>query len=325
MKRKIIIVSTALILFTSYILYALSAPTCDTYHFIVNLDDGYEDTGVLFLPSNYNDAGDPVRLIISCHGSGTVIDDDFELSDKEWNYYLVEMGYAILDVNGGIESGRHYGSAEAIESYEKAYEYVVDNYNLKSEVFLLGGSMGGLSSLNLAVNTDIPVIAIAEMCPVVDLKNQAWCYPWYGGDDSEKWSIQRKAIAEIYSFDGINLFGGWSDNKEASDEEMKYFEKNICKVQKYDPILNYQYFADNKLPIKVWQADTDPTVNSVYGKEFVHLIQTAGGIAEHQSYDIGGHTPPWDSQTVISITKELKLDRTNKTFYDIYKWFKRWE
>ena len=139
----------------------------------------YEDDGVIFLPSSYTKSGKPTRLVISCHGSGTVINKNFNRESRRWNNFLITMGYAVLDVNGGVADSRHYNAPFAIQSYIKAYQYVVDKYNLYKEVFVLGASMGGLPAFTLAQLKTIPVKAVAGFCPVVDLYRQAWCQPWY--------------------------------------------------------------------------------------------------------------------------------------------------
>ena len=124
-------------------------PSNGEVHFTVNIkrkinnvEDDYTDTCVLFLPENYKPSGKKTRLIISCHGSGTVIDDNFHINSKTWNKFFYDMGYAIMDCNGGVPDGRHYGAPFCLSSYIKAYQYVIENYNLYDEVFLLGASMG---------------------------------------------------------------------------------------------------------------------------------------------------------------------------------------
>lgn len=336
-------------------------PADGTEHFVVtinkaplNSDSGttetqdsymeYVDTAVIFLPQNYSPDGTPTRLIICPHGSGTVVDNSFSVSTKVWNEFLVSMGYAILDVNGGVDDGRNYGCNWAVQSLIKAYQYSIDKYNLYPEVFMLGGSMGGLTSLNLAQSGSIPIKAWAGMCPVVDLYRQAWCYPWYGGDSGEIFSEQRKDIASCYGFDGTEPT--WTAARSPSEAERQYFLDNWNKVSGYDPILSNVINSSTVLtvdeaanadaynalikicafPVKIWQADTDPTVPAEYGKYFVQSIKNGGGIAEHRSYPSGGHTPPWGSNT-ITVTSPAtgKSVTVNSTFYEIYLWFKRWE
>ena len=82
-----------------------------------------------------------------------------------------------MDVNGlpleyanknGIDIRNNIGSPIAIRSYVKAYHYCMDRFNLKPQVFVHGGSMGGISSTNLVLSGMIPVIAHSAFCPVLD-------------------------------------------------------------------------------------------------------------------------------------------------------------
>ena len=304
----------------------------------------YADTGVIFLPENYSADGTPTRLIISCHGSGTVIDDTFAVTSKSWNDYLVKMGYAVMDVNGGVADGRHFGSPFAIQSYIKAYEYVEDKYNLHKEVFVLGTSMGGLAAFSLVQSGAIPVKAQAGFCPVVDLLRQAWMNPWYGGSSGEAWGTQRQMIAEYFNFADYDTFSSWTNTKTPSEAEMQYFLDNKDKWQGYNPMtccaVNGESilttatssYADlynglikiNKVPIKIWQSDADPTVYPEFGKYIVSAIKKAGGIAYHRSYPSGGHTPGWgDTVSTTDLKGNSVTPYSNE--YECYMWFKRWE
>lgn len=302
----------------------------------------YVDNAVIFLPISYSQDGTPTRLIISTHGSGTVIDDSFAQTTKSWNDFLVKMGYAIMDVNGGVTDGRHFGCQWAVQSLIKAYQYCINKYNLYPEVFVLGASMGGLSSLNLVQSGVIPVKAWAGFCPVVDLYRQAWCNPWYGGESGEIYSTQRKLIAQHYDFEGTEPT--WNASQVANESERQYFIDNWNKVSGYNPILNGVVNKDSVLvtdatasadaynalikiptvPCKIWQSDVDTTVSPEYGKYFVQSIKNGGGIAEHRSYPSGGHTPAWgDTVTITNSQGKSVSGYTNEV--ECYYWFKRWE
>ena len=137
----------------------------------------YEDCGCLLLPDSYTDTGAPTRLVISCHGAGgTVTTDDAQVMGQTLTRYLLANGYAVMDVNGlpeayaekkGIDLRNNVGTPIAVRSYVKAYHYCMDNFNLKREVFVHGGSMGGISSTNLVLSGCIPVIAHSAFCPVL--------------------------------------------------------------------------------------------------------------------------------------------------------------
>ena len=127
----------------------------------------YEDDGFIILPDEYSESGAPTRLVISCHGAGgTVTTDDSQVEHQAMTEYLVANGYAVMDVNGlpqkyaterEIDIRNNIGSPIAIRSYVKAYHYCMEHFNLRPEVFVHGGSMGGISSTNLVLCGCIPV------------------------------------------------------------------------------------------------------------------------------------------------------------------------
>lgn len=304
----------------------------------------YIDSGVIFIPETYTVDGTPTRLIISCHGSATMIDDSFRVTSKTWNNFLYQMGYAIMDVNGGADDARHFGAPFVIQSYIKAYQYVIDKYNLYPEVFVLGGSMGGLPAFTLAQCDAIPVKALAGFCPVVDLLRQAWMNPWYGGSSGKEWGTQRKRIAEYFNFTDCDKFSGWTNAKTPSEAEMQYFLDNADKWQGYNPMtcgavnggsilttatsgyedLYTSLIKIHKVPTKIWQADTDPTVSAEFGKYIISAIKNGGAIAYHRSYPSGGHTAWWgDIVTITNAQGKSVRGYTNEV--ECYYWFKRWE
>ena len=142
----------------------------------------YTDYGVLVLPKTYTDKGKKTRLVISAHGGGgTVSADSSQAENQSISKYLVANGYAVMDVNGlpeqyAIDKGNlriqdSVGSYIAIQSYIKAYNYCMENFNLHPEVFLVGISEGGITTTNIVLHTHIPVLAQAGWSPVLDTYN----------------------------------------------------------------------------------------------------------------------------------------------------------
>ena len=334
------------ILFNKY----LSRPDSGEIHFTVEIErkinnviDTYSDSCVLFLPPNYKNTGKKTRLVISCHGSGTIINDEFHINSKSWNKFLYDMGYAILDVNGGVPDGRHYGAPFAIQSYLKAYNYVIENYNLYKEVFVLGASMGGLSSFSLVNSNNIPVIAQGAYCPVIDHFKSAWGYPWYS--ESNDYSVQRKAIANYFNFDGINDFNNWNTKTRTSNtQENDFYLNNIKKTLGFNPIINNSNYksinlysnvtSDNtnynllnifrKVPLKIWYADKDNTVLPKYSQYLINAINNTGNFCQLHSYDSSTHTPGWGEKS--SVTSKYNVTATGfNNEVETYKFFKQFE
>ncbi len=167
----------------------------------------FKDDGVLLFPDSYRDNGKPTRLVISCHGAGgTVTTDDAQIVGSTMTKYLLANGYAVMDVNGlpsdfakefDINIKNNIGSPIATDSYVKAYNYCIENYNFYKEVFVHGGSMGGISSTNLVLSGKIPVIAQTGFCPVLDTYNQIYMHPWSNG-------LPKFALGILYSLSKDN-------------------------------------------------------------------------------------------------------------------------
>lgn len=313
--------------------------TVDVERTINGIKDTYEDDCILFLPENYSSK--KIRMVISCHGSGTVINENFHIATKSWNKFLYEMGFAILDVNGGVSDGRHYGASFAIQSYYRAYNYVIKNYNICPDVFLLGASMGGLSSFSLVENTQIPVLAQADFCGVVDHYKSAWCKPWWSGGIND-FSTQRKSIAQYFNFSNYDNFQGWTTAQIPSSEEKQFYLANQEKIVGYNPILKNSinndniYTSDNenveyskmykihKVPLKIWHCKDDTTVSYNYSQYLYNAIKRAGGVVEIKLYETGGHTPGWGGKETITNYNNQQVEGYNNEI-ECYEWFKKFE
>ena len=245
----------------------------------------YEDNGFIILPDTYSETGTPTRLVINCHGAGgTVTTNDSQVEHQELTKYLVANGYAVMDVNGlpekyaeenGIDIRNNIGSPIAMRSYVKAYHYCMANFNLYPDVFVHGGSMGGISSTNLVLSGQIPVIAHSAFCPVLDTYNQIYLHPWSDG-------LPRTALGKIYSLD-----------KDDSGE----YVYDESKISGYNP-------AENKkaecypVPVKFWHCIDDEVVNYEATKKFVEKIKSCGGAAHLRTLPYGGHEPQLVGNTI---------------------------
>lgn len=308
----------------------------------------YTDDGVLFLPTNYDPVGKVTPLIISCHGAGTTITPGTtSLSEPVGS--LVRLGYAVLDMNGIPKSmsgntGLHFGSPTALQSYLKGYSWVVKRYNVKKEVFVVGTSMGGLSSMMLVQSGAIPIIAQGAFCPVTDHFKQAYSRPWAG-------AIQRPQIAKFFGFEGAEPT--WTTTRDPSEEEIGYYMTNIDKVIGFNPmqknVINWKEskpydFLSNQIahdtqekaaydklvklhsvPLKIWHNDDDPTVLQKYSDYFVNAINNSGGLASLRTFPTGGHNA-WDNGSRVTVT-----DVNGSTFtmgtsgYELELWFRRFD
>lgn len=238
----------------------------------------YEDSGFLILPDAYTDSGTPTRLVINCHGAGgTVTTDDSQVEHQVITQYLAANGYAVMDVNGlpaayaekyGIDLRNNIGSPIALRCYVKAYFYCMEHFNLKPEVFVHGGSMGGISSTNLVLSGMIPVVAHSAYCPVLDTYNQIFLHPWSGG-------LPKDAMGIIYKFDR-------NENGEYIYDE--------SRLAGFNPARNAKAHV-YPVPVKFWQCIDDDTVAYEVTRAFVDRIRENGGMAYLRTFPHGGHEP----------------------------------
>ena len=157
-----------------------------------------KDNGFIRLPESYSKNGKPTRLVIVNHGAGgKVTENSSENGNSTFVLLLQKKGYAILCINGvpeamrntkymnGAENGAaaHMGGWVYMRSALAAYNYVTEKYNIaKDGCFIIGRSMGGVTSLNLAMSGVIPVKALALDAPVIDsLRDAYFSGNWSGG------------------------------------------------------------------------------------------------------------------------------------------------
>jgi acetyl esterase/lipase len=122
-----------------------------------------------------------------------------------------------MDIEGNPfdNSTAHSYIPQARQTYETAYNWVVNTYNIcKDGVFLGGRSLGGGMCFDL-LQSSIPVIAA---CPLVPACNQMWY-----------WSYMT-AARKKFIFDKLGLTEAqptWTSNKTLSEEEFQYIYENF--------------------------------------------------------------------------------------------------
>lgn len=264
----------------------------------------YIDYGVLIFPKTYRDNGKKTRLVISCHGGGGKVDaTSSQAENQSISKYMVANGYAVMDVNGlpeqyAIDNGNlriqdSVGSYLAIQSYIKAYNYCMDNFNFYPEVFLVGISEGGITTTNIVLHSHIPVLAQAGWSPVLDTYNQIWMDPWPWCSVNGPGAV----LATVYGFDP-------AENPESTKDRHKwvYDEK---KIMGYNPMkCNVTVGADGleyrlyRCPVKFWHCKDDETVRYEPTEQFIRSIQNAGGTAYLRLYEEGGHETAYVGEPV---------------------------
>lgn len=311
-----------------------------------------DDWGVMNLPTNYAPNGVPIRLIVTCHGTGTWIDGSATTANSYLTPLFLAMGMAVMDVNGVPGStpvtDRHYGSPVALRSYLAAISYCLENYNLKKEIFVWGASMGGLISTTLAEFGGINVLAQAAMCPCIDVFREAYAIPWNG-------ATQRQAITQKFGFDKGTPPTSYTTTRPVPADEKAYFLANIDKVIGYNSMwrntigMDFEKYINidvpndistetseekalfenvtkiRNVPIKIWHNEDDPTVPFKYSKYFFEMCRRGGCLAELRPFPSGGHNA-WDNGEDVQIETTYGGTLTVSTsVYEVYCWFKRFD
>lgn len=110
---------------------------------------------VLRLPSTYTPYGKPTRLVLACHGASGFLKPSqgtwYNASWIEFIQYLNDNGYACFDSNifkgeASATSGYAMGSPLYVNVLKKAYDYIVENYNVYPQIMVHGTSMGGVGA-----------------------------------------------------------------------------------------------------------------------------------------------------------------------------------
>ncbi len=296
--------------------------SCGSSEDVQDSEQIYYDHGVITLPDNYSDTGTATRLVINCHGAGgTVTTDDSQVERQALTKYLLANGYAVMDVNGlpddfsemkGIDIRNNVGSPIAVQSYIKAYHYCMDRFNLKREVFVHGGSMGGISSTNVVLSNCIPVIAPSGFCPVLDTYHQIFLNPWPGG-------LPKTALGKFYHFE---------------KDENGDFIYDEAKVTGFNPMgrllrIGEKEYLSYPVPVKFWQCEDDGTVRIESTKRFVGAIRNAGGIAYLRTFSKGGHEPQLcgaflEHPSGNTVWREEKIQIT-PAVEEVLLWIKRFD
>ncbi len=264
------------------------------------------DHGLLVLPKTYSNIGKPTRLIIYAHGAGVNYSSSqsrFPSSDCLPAYWLAE-GYAVMDIEGNPfnDTDEHFYTPQARQSYENAYNWVIENFNIcRDGVFAGGRSMGGGMTFEL-MQSHIPVLAA---CPVVPACNGLWYH------------VYCDAARKRYLWGKLGFTGTMptlTSSKNLSEAEIQYMYNNFDKLVKYNPLLrgitdlpdkdtlfattvnvkgtvaevpeetalySKLHFDTRNIPVKIFASKEDTSVP--YQRNCVlmeKMIKNAGGIVE---------------------------------------------
>lgn len=235
---------------------------------------------VLKLPGTYTPYGKPTKLLMICHGAGRGVTTPNPGTNTSWiqesGYNaiankFINAGYAVFDCNGynnQYEGNNFWGCHRGIEAWRKAYDYIVNNYNVENDFSIYGFSMGGLTALNLVMEDFPNIKCIALGSPVINLE-ACWNE---GGDTKTK----------------MQLAYGMTTNYDPDKA------RGCDPISRLVMINSDEYCITNMPPIKIWYGSTEvgannSPVNKAYAIQLVNAIVKAGKYAIYREVQGAGH------------------------------------
>ena len=130
--------------------------------------------GVVF-PPTYTNTGKPTPIIAMLHGlSGYVANGVLGYSGYAWvasRQAYLDAGFAVMDVNGygtgdsDDQDSRPWGNPASVETLDKAFEYLKENYNVCKKLLIAGISMGAILAMSYAKSFSGKVSAVGLFAP----------------------------------------------------------------------------------------------------------------------------------------------------------------
>ena len=231
-------------------------------------DERQYDNGHILLPPNYSADGEPVPLIIFCHGTGGLDFNGTYGSYYDYKSYLRDEGYAVADCSGLTNKNwsvtNVFNAPSAMACYEDMYRYIVRNFNIRTDgVYIMGKSAGGFMSILMAHKQPFKIKASAPLCPAISwmassltveaadsiqiameqigFGSRTWTERIGRSDHFAKWLAN-------YNWE---IGGQQGDKPYAStmSSDMQFIMDNLKKLVSYDPLfinsdLDFEAFMD---------------------------------------------------------------------------------
>ena len=247
---------------------------------------------VVQLPYNYTPDGDPVQLILICHGSGyrvtnTAWGDSNDETQNESSSFrqmtntFLAGGFAVADVNSytDVAGEQSWGCPRVMMALRKTYEYIISNYNVRKEILLYGFSMGGLTALNFAFQNRDIVKGMICSSPLIYLYDQVY-------NTSAAWKEQ---VATAYGFNVPADFV-WTEGSRSA-AEIQLWNDNKDLIVGWDPGAKIKSGELRfSLPtIRFWHGKADAQVDYHYTEDFVDAIRDSEQPATLRLVDGVGH------------------------------------
>jgi dipeptidyl aminopeptidase/acylaminoacyl peptidase len=238
-----------------------------------------------------------------CHGAGGGTDYWKENSAyQSLVNTFVSGGYAVFDCSGFKNESpglNFWGDPRGVDCWRKAYQYVVDNYNVEKQFSIYGFSMGGLTTMNLVFSRFPNIKCVAIASPVLSLEA----------------SYNDSGVNQVIK----NLYGMGN----TYDKTKAYGSDPYAHIFTYN---NTPYVFDALPPLKIWYGSTETgggvdatgkpnlvggAVSKYIAEYFTEAINNAGGLAEYREVQGAGHEICYGGNAVCRSDYLLYFDRHN--------------
>ncbi len=238
--------------------------------------------GVVF-PSTYTNTGKPTQIIAMLHGlSGYVANGVLGYSGYEWvasRQAYLDAGFAVMDVNGfgtgdsDDADSRPWGNPASVETLDKAFEYLKENYNVCEKLLIAGISMGAILAMSYAKSFPGKVSAVACFAPNLFAyssryvgseitKATSWGYASLTDANTDGWKHTIGYV--VLSAPMVIDSEGYVKKYEWPASKPSDWPENLDALQLVD------YFP---VPLRVWQGTADTDVNPNGSKLLVHSLR----------------------------------------------------
>lgn len=325
------------------------------------------DMGYVMLPPNYSADGDPVPLVLFFHGSGMfkwkgtnatggakwapIYSDTAPYIDLLT--FICKCGYAVADCCAMTDKyslsgdyGLDFKCAPIGQScYASLYNYIVDNFNIRKDgVYAFGKSAGGEPVLQLAYTRNIPLRAIANMNPALEIMGT---FRLAGDKARTNWLLSQ------FGYVNPNC-----ENNLSGSGDVAYVKANINNIKGYDPFVMgtdidlptladawYKYARlDNPqpdlqaivdahskfqpVPMKIWASEDDANTPYLYMQMYKQMVDRGNGICILRTMpnDTGKHMCT-DGSSAVRCDYQTKYGgvvNTTVAFAEMIDWFNRW-
>ena len=225
--------------------------------------------GIMF-PDTYTVTGNPTPIIAMLHGSdGYVSEGCLGYTTDRWvaqrNAYL-SAGFAVMDINGyGVSTepdvkSEHWGCPLAVETLDKAFEFLKQNYNVCDKLFLHGQSMGGILAISYTKCFPGKVGAVGLFAPNLF----AYSMRFISGDGSKEtaWGYADHAEAEADNYSHLTGYVALTECMVVDDDTdaVKKFDWTDYDAETKSQIMSKKLIDFFPVAVRVWQGSSDTSV-----------------------------------------------------------------